>query len=57
MGVAVLSLCACVKDPLLDRRSALVGWLPRRSVCVDGCLLALGTTVIPRAALVAYAGR
>jgi hypothetical protein len=56
MGVAILSLSARAKDPLPDRCSALVSWLPRRSVCVDGCLLALGTAVFPHATLVAYAG-
>jgi hypothetical protein len=42
-------------DPLPDRRSALVGWLPYRAICVDGCLLALGV-VVSHAALLAYEG-
>jgi hypothetical protein len=56
-GVAVLSLSVRVKDPLPDRRSTLVSWSPRRSIYLDGCLLALGAAAIPRAALMAYAGR
>jgi hypothetical protein len=55
-GVAVLGLPASIKDPLPGRRSALVGWLPRRATCVNGRLLALGTAVVPRIALLAYAG-
>jgi hypothetical protein len=55
-SVAVLSLSARVKDPLPDRCSALVSWSPHRSVCLDGCLLALGAVVVPRAALMAYVG-
>jgi hypothetical protein len=48
----------CVKDSLPEQRSALVGWRPpHRSVCLDGCLLALGAVVVPCAALMAYAGR
>jgi hypothetical protein len=45
----------CIKDPLPDRRSALIGWLPRRAACVNGPLLALGAAVVPRTALLAYA--
>jgi hypothetical protein len=56
-SVAVLSLSARIKDPLPNRRSALVGWLPYRAICVDGYLLALSIAVVPRAALLAYAGR
>jgi hypothetical protein len=56
-GVAILGLSARVKDPLPDQRSALVGWLPRCATRMDGRLLALGTTVVPRAALLVYAGR
>jgi hypothetical protein len=56
VGVAVLSLSVRVKDPLPDRRSALVSWSPHRSVCLDECLLALSIAVVPRAALMAYAG-
>jgi hypothetical protein len=55
-GVAVLGLSARIKDPLPNWRWALVGWLPHRATCVDGCLLALGAAVILRAALLAYAG-
>jgi hypothetical protein len=54
--VAVLGLPAHVKDLLPDRRSAPVGRLPYRAARMDGCLLALGTTVVPRTALLAYAG-
>jgi hypothetical protein len=46
-----------IEDPLPDRRSALVGWLPRRAACVDGHLLALGAAVISCTALLAHAGR
>jgi hypothetical protein len=56
-GVAVLCLSARIKDPLPDRRSALVDWLPYRTICVDGYLLALDAAVVPRAALMAYARR
>jgi hypothetical protein len=56
-GVAVQILSARIKDPLPDRHSALVGWLPCRAICVDRCLLALSTVIVPRAALMAYAGR
>jgi hypothetical protein len=32
-------------------------WLePHRAICVDGRLLALGTTIVPRSALLAYVG-
>jgi hypothetical protein len=55
-GVAVLGLLARIKDPLPDQRFALVGWLPCRSARVDGHLSALGAAVIPRTALLAYAG-
>jgi hypothetical protein len=55
-GVAVLGLPARIKDPLPDRRSALVGLLPRRVACVDGRLLALGAAVVPHNALLAYVG-
>jgi hypothetical protein len=54
-GIAVLGLPACVKDPLPDRRFALVGRLPHRATCVNGRFWALGTAVVPRAALLAYA--
>jgi hypothetical protein len=56
-GVAVLGLPTRIKDPLPDQRSALVGWLPRRATRVDGRLLALGTAIVPRTTLLAYAGR
>jgi hypothetical protein len=56
-GVTVLGLPARIKDPLPDRRSTLVGWLPRCAACVNGRLLALGAAVVPRAALLAYAVR
>jgi hypothetical protein len=56
-GVAVPSLSVRVKDPLPDRRSTLVGRLPGRTVCMDGCLLALGVVVIPGATLPMYTGR
>jgi hypothetical protein len=55
-GVAILGLPTRVKDPLPGWRSALVGWLPRRATCVNECLLALGAAVIPRTALLVYAG-
>jgi hypothetical protein len=54
-GVAVLSLSVRVKDPLPDRRPALVGRLPRGAARMDRCLLTLGATAIPRTALMAYA--
>jgi hypothetical protein len=56
VGVAVLGLPAHVKDLLPNRRSALVGRLPHRATYVNGRFLALGTAVIPHAALLAYAG-
>jgi hypothetical protein len=32
-------------------------WLePHRAICVDGRLLALGATIVPRSALLAYVG-
>jgi hypothetical protein len=34
-GVTVLIPSARIKDPLPDWRSALVGRLPRRAICVD----------------------
>jgi hypothetical protein len=34
-GVTVLIPPARIKDPLPDWRSALVGRLPRRAICVD----------------------
>jgi hypothetical protein len=55
-GVAILGLSAHVKDPLPDRRSTLVGWLPHHAARVDGCLLALSVVVVPCTALLAYAG-
>jgi hypothetical protein len=55
-GVAVLSLSARIKDPLPDRRSALVGRLPHRAACVNGHFWALSTAVVPCTALLAYAG-
>jgi hypothetical protein len=55
-GVAVLGLPARIKDPLPDRHSTLVGWLTRLAASVDGRLFALGATVVPRTALLAYAG-
>jgi hypothetical protein len=54
-GGAVLGLPACIKDPLPDRRSALVSWLPRCAARVDRRLLALGAAVILRTALLVYA--
>jgi hypothetical protein len=53
-GVTVLGLSAHIKDSLPDRRSALVGQLPRGTVRVDGCLLALSTAVVPLVALLTY---
>jgi hypothetical protein len=55
-GIAVLGLPVRIKDPLPDQRSTLVGWLPRRGARVDRRHLALGTAVVPRTALLAYAG-
>jgi hypothetical protein len=55
-GVTVLGLSTRVKDPLPDRHSALVGWLPRGTARVDGCLLALSVAIVPRTALVEYTG-
>jgi hypothetical protein len=49
-GVAVLSLSTRVEDPLPDRRSALVGWLFRRAVCMDKRFPALSVAVVPRLA-------
>jgi hypothetical protein len=46
VGITVLSLSARIKNPLHDRHSVLVGRLPYHAVCMDGCLLALRTTVI-----------
>jgi hypothetical protein len=45
-----------VKDPLPDWRSALVGRLPHCASCVNGRFRALDTAVVPRTALLAYAG-
>jgi hypothetical protein len=56
VGVAILGLPAHIKDLLPDRHSALVGQLPRRAASVDGRLLALGAAVVPRTALLEYAG-
>jgi hypothetical protein len=56
-GIAVLSLSACIKDPLPDWRSARVGRLCHRASCVNRCFWALRAAVIPRAALLAYARR
>jgi hypothetical protein len=52
-GVAVLSLCARIKDPLPDRRLALVGRLPNRSACVNGRFRAWRTAVVPHTTLLA----
>jgi hypothetical protein len=51
-----VGLYARIKDPLPVRRSSLVGWLPRPNTCVNGRLLSLGAAIVPRAALLAYAG-
>jgi hypothetical protein len=56
VGITVLGLPARNKDPLSDRRSALVSWLPCRAACMDGHLLALGAAVVSRTTLLAYAG-
>jgi hypothetical protein len=56
VGVAILGLSTRVKDPLPDRCSALAGWLRQRAARVDERLLALSATVVPRTALLAYAG-
>jgi hypothetical protein len=56
-GITILGLPARIKDPLPDRHSALVGWLPRRTTCMNGRLLTLGTAVVPRTTMLAYAGR
>jgi hypothetical protein len=56
VGIAVLSLFACIKDPLPDRHPALVGRLPRGAARVDGCHLAQSTAVVLRVGLMAYAG-
>jgi hypothetical protein len=56
-SVTVLSLSACVKDLLPDRRPALVGRLRRGAAHVNGCLLALSVAVVPHAGLMVYAGR
>jgi hypothetical protein len=55
VGVVVLGLPARINDPLPDRRSALVGWLPHRAARVDACLLALGAAVVSHTTLLAYA--
>jgi hypothetical protein len=57
VSVAVLSLPVRVKDPLPDRRPALVGVLPRRATRVNSHLRALRAPVVPRAPLLADAGR
>jgi hypothetical protein len=54
-GVTILGLPACVKDPLPDRCSALVGWLPCCAARVDERLLALSAAVAPHTTLLAYA--
>jgi hypothetical protein len=56
-GVVVLGLPARVKDSLPDRCSTLVGRLSRRTACMNGRFWALRSAVIPRAALLANAGR
>jgi hypothetical protein len=56
-GVAVLSLSVRIKDPLPDRRSALVGRLPNRTAYVNERFRAWRTTVVPRGSLLVYAGR
>jgi hypothetical protein len=55
-GITVLSLSARIKDPLRDRRSALVGRLPNRAACMNGRFRTWHTAVIPCAALLAYVG-
>jgi hypothetical protein len=57
MSVTILGLPARVMDPLPGRRSALVGRLPCCAPCVNGRFWALSTAVVPRATLMAYAGR
>jgi hypothetical protein len=54
-SVAVLDLPARVKDPLPDRRLALVGGLPRRAARVNWRLRALRTPDVPRAPLLVNA--
>jgi hypothetical protein len=56
-GITVLALFARVKDPLPDRRSALVCWPSCCAARVDGCLLVPHVAVILRTRLMAYAGR
>jgi hypothetical protein len=56
-GVTILGLSARVKDLLPDRHSTLVGRLPRRTACVNRRFRTLPSAVIPRAALLATAGR
>jgi hypothetical protein len=55
--VAVQGLSARIKDSHPDRRSTLVGRLPRHTACVNRRFRALRSTVIPRATLLANAGR
>jgi hypothetical protein len=55
-GVTVLSLSTRIKDPLPDRRSALVGRLPSRAASMNRRFQAWHTTVIPCTAPLAYAG-
>jgi hypothetical protein len=57
MSVAILGLPSCFKDPLLDRRPALVGGLLCRAVCANGCLRAPRIPVVLCATLMADAGR
>jgi hypothetical protein len=52
-----MGLSACVEDPLPNWRPALVCWPSRGAACVDGCLLALCVTVVPRTGLMVYVGR
>jgi hypothetical protein len=56
-GVTVLGLSVRDKDPLPDRRPALVGRFPHDAARVDRGLLALSAAVISRARLMAYARR
>jgi hypothetical protein len=55
-SIAVLGLPTRVKDPLPDRRPALVGRLPRRAARVNLRLRALRAPVVLRAPLQANAG-
>jgi hypothetical protein len=56
-GVTILGLPARVKDPLLDRRVPLVGGTFRCASRVHRWFGALRTNVVPRAPLLADAGR